>query len=109
MERFPGLFREQWPFAWAHRVDLGQVRPKPARFGGYFDSCWTAAMVKEESAGQPPKAGRSVVGRSGFAKVSAVEGIHSTEAMRKRAAEKRARGPTAEEYRRAIISSHRKD
>ena len=66
-------------------------------------------MVKKKSAGQPTKAGRYVVGRSGFAKISAVEGIHLTDAMRKRAADKRAKGLTAEEYRRAIISSHRKD
>jgi hypothetical protein len=49
-----------------------------------------------------------VIGSAGFAKISAVEGIHLTEAMKERAAVKRAKRLTAEEYRRTIIASHRK-
>jgi hypothetical protein len=54
------------------------------------------------------KAGRLVIGRAGFAKISEVEGIKLTDAMKQRADDKRAKGLTAEEHRRAIISSHRK-
>jgi len=53
------------------------------------------------------KTGRFVVGSAGFGKISAVEGIELTPAMKKRASEARAKGLTAEEHRRAIISSHR--
>lgn len=62
----------------------------------------------KKSAGRSAKTGRYVVGRAGFAKISAVEGIRLTDAMKKRADEKQAKGLTAEEYRRAIIHSHRK-
>jgi hypothetical protein len=66
-------------------------------------------MAKQKkTVGQPAKPGRFVVGRLGFAKISAVEGIKPTDAMKKRADEKRSRGLSAEEYRRTIISSHRK-
>jgi hypothetical protein len=54
------------------------------------------------------KAGRFVVGTSGFGKISAVEGIRITPAMKKRAADALAKGLTAEEYRRMIIRSYRK-
>ena len=50
-----------------------------------------------------------VVGRARFAKISAVEGIHLTEAMEKRAAEADRKGLAAEEYREMIVRSHRKD
>ena len=49
-----------------------------------------------------------VVGRAGFAAINAVEGIHLTEVMEKRAAEARRNGLTAEEYRRMIVRSYRK-
>lgn len=55
------------------------------------------------------KAGGFVVGRARFAKISAVEGIHLTQAMEKRAAEADRKGLTADEYRRAIVRSYRKD
>ena len=41
--------------------------------------------------------------------MSAVEGIEMTAAMKKRAGDARAKGLTAEEYRRTIIRSYRKD
>jgi hypothetical protein len=63
---------------------------------------------QKKSVRQSTKTGRYVIGRAGFAKISAVEGIHLTDAMRKRADDKRAKGLSAEEHRRAIISSHRK-
>ena len=56
------------------------------------------------------KAGSSgfVVGRAGFAKISAVEGIELTAAMKKRAIEYQAKGLSAEEARQAIMRSYRK-
>jgi hypothetical protein len=54
------------------------------------------------------KTGRFVIGRNGFGKISAIEGIEVTPAMKRRAGEARAKGLTAEEYRRTIISSYRK-
>jgi hypothetical protein len=62
-----------------------------------------------KSVGQRTKSGRFVIGRTAFAKISAVEGISLTDAMKKRADEKRSNGLTTEEHRRAIIRSHRKD
>jgi hypothetical protein len=67
-------------------------------------------MAKENKPiAKTPKSGRFVVGRDGFGKISAVEGIEMTAAMKKRASDARAKGLTAEEYRRTIIGSHRKD
>jgi hypothetical protein len=54
------------------------------------------------------KTGRFVIGSADFGKISAVEGIQMTAAMKKRAGDARAKGLTAEEYRRTIIRSHRK-
>jgi hypothetical protein len=54
------------------------------------------------------KTGRFVIGSAGFGKISAVEGIRLTAAMKKRAGDARAQGLTAEEYRRTIIRSYRK-
>jgi len=66
-------------------------------------------MIKQKkSPGQAAKAGRLVIGRAGFAKISAVEGLRLTEEMDQRAQDRRTKGLSAEEYRRAIISSHRK-
>jgi hypothetical protein len=58
----------------------------------------------EKPAAKPAKTSRYVIGRDGFGKISAVEGIEMTAAMKKRA-----KGLTAEEYRRTIIRSYRKD
>jgi len=54
------------------------------------------------------KTGRFVIGSAGFGKISAVEGIRMTAEMKKRASDARAKGLTAEEYRRTIIRSYRK-
>jgi hypothetical protein len=56
-----------------------------------------------------PKTGRFVIGSTDFGKISAVEGIRMTAAMKQRAGEARTKGLTAEEYRRTIIRSYRKD
>jgi hypothetical protein len=62
---------------------------------------------QKESIGKSGKSG-FVVGRAGFAKISAVEGIRLKPAMEKRAAEAKNKGLSAEEYREAILRSYRK-
>jgi hypothetical protein len=64
--------------------------------------------TQKKSSGRSAKRARFVIGREGFAKISAVEGIELTDAMKKRADDKRAKGLTADEYRQAIIRNHRK-
>jgi hypothetical protein len=54
------------------------------------------------------KSSAFVLGKDGFAKISAVEGIRLTDAMEKRASDARAKGLSAEEHRDTIIRSHRK-
>jgi hypothetical protein len=49
-----------------------------------------------------------MLGRDSFEKISAVEGIRLTRAMKKRASDAKAKGLTAEEYRSTIIRSYRK-
>jgi hypothetical protein len=48
------------------------------------------------------------VGRAGFAKISAVEGIRLKPAMEKRAAEASSKGLSAEEFRKVIVRTYRK-
>jgi hypothetical protein len=66
-------------------------------------------MAKQTKSVGRAKAGRLIIGRAGFAKISAVEGIRLTDAMEERAQDKRTKGLPAEEYRMAIVSSHRRD
>ena len=54
------------------------------------------------------KKGSFVIGRDNFGKISAVEGIRLTPAMKKRAAEAERKGLSAEEHRRTIMRSYRK-
>jgi hypothetical protein len=61
---------------------------------------------QKQSIGKGGKSG-FVVGRAGFAKISAVEGIRLKPAMEKRAAEAKNKGLSAEEYRKAILRTHR--
>jgi hypothetical protein len=66
-------------------------------------------MAKQKkTVARSTKTGRFVLGSDSFAKISAVEGIRLTDAMKQRASDARAKGLTAEEYRRTIIRSHRK-
>jgi hypothetical protein len=55
------------------------------------------------------RVGGFVVGRARFTKIGSVEGIHLTQIMEERASEAGRKGLTAEEYRRTIIRSYRKD
>jgi hypothetical protein len=54
------------------------------------------------------KTGQFVIGSVGFGKISAVEGIQVTPAMKKRADDAVSKGLTAEEHRHTIIRTHRK-
>ena len=66
-------------------------------------------MAKQKkTVAKSAKTGRFVIGSAGFGKISAVEGIRTTAEMKKRASEARAKGLTAEEYRRKIVRSYRK-
>lgn len=70
---------------------------------------WYAVIMPKQkrNTGKGTKTG-FVVGAPGFAKISAVEGIRLSPAMKKRAAEARSKGLTAEETRQTIIRTYRK-
>jgi hypothetical protein len=71
--------------------------------------CYNAIMAKQRKlVTKGAKVGGFVVGRAHFAKISAVERIELTPVMEKRASEASQKGLTADEYRRAIVRSHRK-
>jgi hypothetical protein len=55
------------------------------------------------------KAAGMTIGRERFAKISAVEGITLTPAMKRRVAQFDRQGLSATQRRRAIIAAHRKD
>jgi hypothetical protein len=67
-------------------------------------------MVKSTSQSAQGRAAKRgpVIGRERFAKISAVEGVRLTPAMRRRAAEFDRRGLPADERRRSIIRAHTK-
>ena len=65
-------------------------------------------MTKAKQPGaKAKKKGGFVIGRESFGKISAVEGIRLTPAMKKRAADAERKGLSAEEYRRTIVRSYR--
>ena len=65
-------------------------------------------MTQRKDLAKGAKAGRFVLGSDRFAKISEVEGIRLTPAMKERASEAQSKGLTAGEYRRTIIRSHQK-
>ena len=66
-------------------------------------------MTKRKGASaKGAKTGTFVLGASNFAKISAVEGIHLTDAMKRRGSVARAKKLSPDEYRETIIRSHRK-
>jgi len=74
------------------------------------DSWYLAVMTKQKSGpAKGAKSRRFVLGSDRFAKISEVEGIKLTSAMKRRASDAQSKGLTAEERRRVIINSHRKD
>jgi hypothetical protein len=65
-------------------------------------------MPKQESStGKSGKKG-FVVGRAGFTKISAAEGIRRKPAVKKRAAEAVSKDLSADEYRKLILRTYRK-
>jgi hypothetical protein len=67
---------------------------------------YAVAMSKQKrTTGKGTKTGFGV-GAAGFEKISAVEGIRLSPAMKKRAAEAVSKGLTAEETRREIIRAY---
>jgi len=62
---------------------------------------------QKRSTGKSSKAA-FVAGPAAFAKISAVEGVRLTPAMKARAAEAASKGLSAEEYRKLIVRAHRK-
>ncbi len=71
--------------------------------------CYTQNMTKAKQPGaKAKKKGGFVIGRDSFGKISAVEGIRLTPAMKKRAADAERKGLSAEEYRQSIARSYRK-
>jgi len=62
---------------------------------------------QKRSTGKGSKTG-FVLGRAGFTKISAVEGIRLKPAMKKRAAEASSKGLSPEEFRKVIVCAHRK-
>jgi len=64
-------------------------------------------MIKKRLTEKRPQTGRFVIGES-FQKISLVEVIRMTGDIKKRAADARSKGMSPDEYRRAILRSHRK-
>jgi len=63
---------------------------------------------RKRASAKGPKTGPFVLGGSSFAKISAVEGIRLTDAMKKRGNIARDKKLSPDEYRETIIRSHRK-
>jgi hypothetical protein len=72
------------------------------------EPCYIQRMSKPRQPGTKPKKKGFVIGRSGFGKISAVEGIRLTPPMKKRAADAERNGLSAEQYRQTIVRSYRK-
>jgi hypothetical protein len=71
--------------------------------------CYIRKMPKAKRSGaKAKKKGGFVIGRDSFGKISAVEGIRLTPAMKKRATNAERKGLSAEEYRQTIARSYRK-
>jgi len=72
------------------------------------ETCYIPGVSKPKQPRTKVKKKGFVIGRASFGKISAVEGIRLTPAMKKRAADAQRRGLSAEEYRQAIMRSYRK-
>ncbi|MBH5372250.1 MULTISPECIES: hypothetical protein [Bradyrhizobium] len=64
--------------------------------------------IRKKSGSNKRVSAKFVLGRERFAKISAVEGIKPTAAMKKRASDFEVRGLSASERRREIIKAYRK-
>ena len=72
------------------------------------EACYDWRMSKPKQPGTKAKKKGFVIGRASFGKISAVEGVRLTPAMKKRAADAEREGLSAEEFRRTIVRSYRK-
>jgi hypothetical protein len=61
-----------------------------------------------QKADQSGKTGKFVLGAERYERISAVEGIALTPAMKKRSADAKKKKASPAEYRKAIIDAHRK-
>jgi hypothetical protein len=64
-------------------------------------------MSNPKQPGTKAKKKSFVIGRAGFARICAVEGIRVTPAMEKRASDAQRKGLSAEEYRETIMRAYR--
>jgi len=64
--------------------------------------------IRKKSAADKRVAASQIIGRERFAKISAVEGIKASSAMKKRRAQFERDGLSAAERRREIIKAHKK-
>lgn len=65
-------------------------------------------MHRQKRSSKKPASSGFVIGRSSFAKISAVEGLKLTPAMKKRADVSKSKKLSSEEARKAIVQSYRK-
>ena len=70
--------------------------------------CYISSMPKTKQPRKAKKKSGFVIGRASFGKISAIEGIRLTPAMKKRAADAERMGLLAEEYRQTIVRAYRK-
>jgi hypothetical protein len=80
-----------------------------------LDKCKTPILwydtfmpIRKKSASNKRVAASQIIGRERFAKISAVEGIEPSSAMKKRVAQFDRAGLSAAERRREIIKAHKK-
>jgi hypothetical protein len=66
-------------------------------------------MSSQKNTSRKNKTSGFVIGRERFSKISAVEGIKPSGAMKKRISDFDRKGLSAEQRREAIIRAHRKD
>ena len=70
-------------------------------------ACYSQRMSNPKQPGTKAKKKSFVIGRAGFARICAVEGIRVTPAMEKRASDAQRKGLSAEEYRETIMRAYR--
>ena len=101
-------FIERAELVYGDRIGIVDEPDQPAASWGELTWAETARLARAQAAGL--KTSIDVVSEDSdrFSKISEVEGIKLTPAMKKRASDARSKGLTAEEYRRAIIRSHSK-
>jgi hypothetical protein len=93
----------------ARRVRFKGVFSAKRNGANQIGTCYIPIMPKTKPSGtKARKTDGFVIGRDSFAKISAVEGIRLTPAMKKRATDAERKGLSAEEYCQTIVRSYRK-